>query len=303
MKSFISFLLFFLFALLAMWWYYSCEWCLGGSDNAIVTEEKIDPEAEAIAKKAYEDSIALAHGLFAKDKLDTDVFRYPENLRINNTNGDVYIPSGINNFADKVADYLGKNQDQEIIVSGYETSAERDTGDSLGLSRAKYIKNVLMNAGVNGDRIVPKAKLYDYAYNTDGIYNGGILLNFHEIDASRLVEIEEGIANKTLYSNFGAKEFKPDATLANYALELKNYLNKYPGKKVTITGHTDNIGTNQQNQIFGLMRANNVRNYLVSKGITAEKLKALSKGESAPAVPNDTKENRAKNRRIEIIVN
>lgn len=304
MKHFISFLIFLLFAILGMWWYYSCDWCLGDREgNSFVTKEKLDPEAEALAKKAFEDSVALANGLYAKDKLDADVFRYPENLQINNANGDVLIPTGLSGFENKIATYLGKNQDQEIKIYGYETQSERDSGDNLGLSRANFIKNLLVKAGVNGDKIIPEAKLVDYSYDQNGIYKGGVLLNFDTIDDSRMAEVEKGIANKTLYSNFGSKEFKPDATLSNYTLELKNYLNKYPDKKVNITGHTDNIGKASSNLSFGLKRATNVKNYFVSKGIPTTIIKVESKGESAPVASNDTKEGRAKNRRIEIIVN
>lgn len=304
MKNLISFLIFFLFALFGMWWYYSCNWCLGSkSTEPSVVKEQINPEAEVLAKKAYEDSIALTRGLFAKDILQADVFRYPENLRINNANGDVHIPDGILDFKDKIANHLGGHQDQELIIFGYETSVEKSSGVNLGVSRANFIKDILVKAGINGDRIVTKSKVYTYDYNSDGNYNGGILLNFNKTDRSRLKEIEQGIANKILYSDFGSKDFKPDATLANYALELKNYLDKYPDKKVILTGHTDNIGDEESNQWYGQTRANNVKKYLVSKGILIDKLTALSKGESSPIAPNDTEESRAKNRRIEIIVN
>ncbi len=302
MKNLISFLIFILFALLGMWWYYSCNWCLGDRNKgSSITKEQINLEAEA--KKAYEDSLALAHGLYAKDNLDTDVFRYPKNLQINNSNFEVHIPDDIRGFEDDIANYLGQHQDQELIIYGYETAKEREVDTLSGVSRANFIKNLLIQAGINGDRIVPKAKLHAYDYNSDGNYNGGILLNFDKIDESRLKEVEKGIANKTLYSDFGSKEFKPDATLLNYALELKNYLNKYPDKNVVITGHTDDVGDNTSNQYFGLKGAENVRNYLISQAISADKIKAESKGESDPIAPNSTEEGRAKNRRIEIIVN
>ncbi|MDH7445703.1 OmpA family protein [Aquimarina sp. 2201CG14-23] len=304
MKNLISFLIFLLFALLGMWWYYSCNWCLGDRNKgSSIVEEQIDPEAEAKAKKAYEDSLALAHGLYAKDNQNADIFRYPENLQINNTDFEVYIPDGIQGFEDKIANYLGQHQDQELVIYGYETSTESEMDTIHGVSRANFIKDLLVNAGINGDRIVSKAKLHNYEYDANGTYDGGILLYFNKIDASRLKEVEKGIANKTLYSDFGSKEFKPDATLTNYALELKTYLDKYPDKNVIITGHTDDIGSDKDNLYFGSVRAKNVKQYLVSKGISANRLTANSKGESSPIVPNDNEENKAKNRRIEIIVN
>ncbi|WP_051335910.1 OmpA family protein [Aquimarina latercula] len=305
MRNLISFFIFILFACLGMWWYYSCNWCLGNKDEgSTIVKEQIDPAIEAKAKKAYEDSIALAHGLYAKDIENMDVFRYPKNIQINNSNFDVFIPESLNGFENKIANYLGQHQDQDLIIYGYETSTEREADSLTGISRANFIKDILVNTGgVNKDRILTKAKLHTYDYDANGTYNGGILLNFHKIDESRIEEIEKGIANKTLYSSFGSKDFKPDATLSNYALELKNYLTKYPDKKVLITGHTDNIGDTKSNQLFGLKRAQNVRDYLTSQGIPSDKFTAKSKGELSPIAPNDTQENRAKNRRIEIIVN
>jgi len=308
MKHLISLLIFLLFSWLALWWYYSCDWCLGSKnqDPAIVNQQ-IDPEAEALAKKAYEDSVAnanrMANFLFAKDDTDAEIFKYNDNFWINSSNGDVNIPDELSNFSEKITTYLGNHQDKELVISGFETTAEKQTGGTFGLDRANFIKNLLIDKGINGDKIVTQAVEKEYAYQDDGRYHGGVLLNFKTLDNTRLAEVEEGIAHKTLYSRFGVKEFKADATLANYTLELKNYLEKYPNKKVLITGHTDNIGSTSSNQRFGLKRARNVREYLISKGISAEKLKASSKGEKAPAYPNDSKENRAKNRRIEINVN
>ena len=304
MRNLISFLIFILFALLAMWWYYSCNWCLGDRNKQpVVVEKKINLEAEIKAKKVYNDSLALAHGLYALSINEEDVFRYPKNLKINNSNSNVLIPNDLKDFTIKIRSHLGIHQDQELIVTGYETFIEKDNGKELGLARANFIKNILIKKGVNGDRIATKAIIRNYDYNKEGYYVGGILLNFHEIDEAQLKEVEKGIANKTLYSEFASKEFNPDATLENYCLELKNYLIKYPEKKVLITGHTDNVGSVANNQGFGEIRAQNVRGYLISQGISADKLTSKSKGELSPIAPNDTEENRAKNRRIEIIVN
>jgi len=69
-------------------------------------------------------------------------------------------------------------------------------------------------------------------------------------------------------------------------------------KKVTITGHTDDVGEASSNHALGLNRANTVQDYLVSKGILADKVNTTSKGEIEPIDTNETEEGRAKNRRI-----
>jgi len=69
---------------------------------------------------------------------------------------------------------------------------------------------------------------------------------------------------------------------------------------VIATGHTDSIGTDAYNQKLSERRANTVKEYMVSKGVTAAKITTLGKGETQPVATNKTKEGRAKNRRVDI---
>lgn len=68
--------------------------------------------------------------------------------------------------------------------------------------------------------------------------------------------------------------------------------------EVVIIGHTDSTGPEEYNQMLSEKRAQSVVNYLTNNGIKKERLEYLGKGESEPAYPNDTRENRAKNRRV-----
>ncbi|WP_052345228.1 OmpA family protein [Alkaliflexus imshenetskii] len=69
-----------------------------------------------------------------------------------------------------------------------------------------------------------------------------------------------------------------------------------------VVGHTCSIGSDAANHRVGLERANSVKRYLVQRGVAAEKIHIESMGEINPKYPNDTPINRAKNRRVEIIV-
>jgi len=69
-----------------------------------------------------------------------------------------------------------------------------------------------------------------------------------------------------------------------------------------IEGHTCSMGTEEYNLGLSLRRAKSVMDYLVSKGISAERLNTEGKGEGHPIASNDTKEGRKENRRIEFVV-
>ena len=71
---------------------------------------------------------------------------------------------------------------------------------------------------------------------------------------------------------------------------------------VIATGHTDSVGTDAYNQKLSVRRATAVKNYLVSKGIDANRIQIEGKGESQPVADNKTSAGRAKNRRVQIEV-
>jgi OOP family OmpA-OmpF porin len=79
-------------------------------------------------------------------------------------------------------------------------------------------------------------------------------------------------------------------------------LQKHDRVVVEVAGHTDSVGSDAYNQGLSERRANAVKDYLTSKGITATRLTARGYGESRPVASNDTDAGRAENRRVELIV-
>lgn len=69
--------------------------------------------------------------------------------------------------------------------------------------------------------------------------------------------------------------------------------------KLTIAGHTDNIGTAEVNQRVALERANTVKEYLVKSGIPASKIETVGYGAEKPIASNNTSSGRQQNRRVE----
>ncbi|WP_268225379.1 OmpA family protein [Sinomicrobium oceani] len=204
------------------------------------------------------------------------------------------------NLEKRVFDFLNDNQDQELYITGLHNHGEKN---SLGEARAKRAKVRFTTYGINPDRISVTSARKDFKFDNNNRYRGGIRMEYRELTEDRNASIEEGISNKILYSNFGSEKFQPDNTLQAYARELKRYLDKYPDKNILVTGHTDNVGTDEANNWVGLQRAKSVMDYLVSAGIPESQIEALSEGSHQPLESNSTIEGRRKNRRIEIKVN
>jgi OmpA-OmpF porin, OOP family len=74
-----------------------------------------------------------------------------------------------------------------------------------------------------------------------------------------------------------------------------------PDWKMTIEGHTDNIGGEAFNKTLSDKRANSVKNFLVKNGIEATRLTASGMGLSKPIATNDTEAGRSQNRRVELV--
>jgi OOP family OmpA-OmpF porin len=84
--------------------------------------------------------------------------------------------------------------------------------------------------------------------------------------------------------------------------EVVPVLKANPGVAIAIDGHTDSRGDAAYNQQLSERRAESVRAYLVSQGVSADRLQARGFGETKPIAPNDTAANLRKNRRTELTV-
>jgi OOP family OmpA-OmpF porin len=84
--------------------------------------------------------------------------------------------------------------------------------------------------------------------------------------------------------------------------KLANFLKKNPDRGVLVEGHTDSVGTAQYNLHLSQKRAEAVRNALLERGVSTERITTKGFGESYPVASNVTAEGRQLNRRVEIVV-
>lgn len=85
-----------------------------------------------------------------------------------------------------------------------------------------------------------------------------------------------------------------------YIQEMTEIIRQNKRVKVKLTGHTDNVGTEEYNMELAFDRAKRIGIILLKNGVPKRKIKLVTKGESQPMSPNDTSEGRAKNRRVEM---
>lgn len=87
-----------------------------------------------------------------------------------------------------------------------------------------------------------------------------------------------------------------------YLDDLAELLKLNPDLHLEVIGHSDIVGNEEANRKISELRAIAVVNYLQSKGIEPNRLKSQGKGAKEPLVPNDSEENRSRNRRVEFII-
>lgn len=114
-----------------------------------------------------------------------------------------------------------------------------------------------------------------------------------------VVEHETIVVRDLLFAFDSSKlDAADEAVLDDVAARLKS---EAPDAKLTITGHTDSVGSDAYNQKLSERRAHAVADYLMRSGIPASNIVSVGgAGESQPVADNSTKDGRAMNRRVEI---
>ncbi len=199
---------------------------------------------------------------------------------------------GITDFSNMIK--LAKNTDgQAIIIKNIHDFA----------NAFQYIYNLLTN-------------FYKITYIPpvcNDLHNINVVLDIPELNIKNI--LCQGEYDKSMFNQFSEVgsitlmdiEFDYNkATISQSSLSIINdiatQLNRNTNINIKICGHTDSQGSDEYNLKLSLERANSVKKELVKLGIKAHRISVMGYGKTRPIAPNDTEENKQKNRRTEFII-
>lgn len=185
------------------------------------------------------------------------------------------------------------------------------TFELIDLETAQTVIESESNIG-NGEFLVSLTANKNYALNVSK--NGYLFYseNFSLKEATDLsrpfqmdiplqpIDIGTPVELKNIFFETGKFDLKDESKAE--LQKLIEFLTTNKTLKIELGGHTDNVGDKKQNLTLSQNRAKAVYDYLIAKGITAERLTYIGYGDTKPKVSNDTPENRSKNRRTEFKV-
>ena len=124
-----------------------------------------------------------------------------------------------------------------------------------------------------------------------------------KIEGARIDRMGEGIAvtfDSGILFPFNSTDILP-AGRQNLQ-ELARSLQQYPNSDILVVGHTDNVGSDNFNDDLSRRRASAAGSYLQSLGVPSSRIRTVGRGESEPVLANDTENQRARNRRVEVAI-
>ena len=209
---------------------------------------------------------------------------------------------------DNLTFYFSSNG--HIGMGGYDIYVSRRTNSSVEWGNPKNIGYPINTFNSENSLVVSNdGKTAYYTSNQSGFGLEDVFvfdlpegMQADEISALEIEIITQEIGEEVVLRNvvFSSNSFKIDTSSYFELNELISYLIKHPDLRIEIQGHTDNIGSDIDNQFLSNKRAEAVYKYLVNR--VDNQLSYIGYGESKPLFSNDTKNGRSLNRRTSFVI-
>lgn len=124
-----------------------------------------------------------------------------------------------------------------------------------------------------------------------------------ELESADVERVGEGIKvtfDSGILFDFDSDELREEAraNLGEFAESMK----EFEETNILVVGHTDAKGPEEYNQRLSDRRAESATNYLIERGMSADRINSVGRGETEPVASNETAEGRQQNRRVEVAI-
>lgn len=233
-------------------------------------------------------------GAVAPVEAEPAVVRYPIDFRWSDPTA--FTNEGYEARRDEV---LGGMTDANVLeITGlyYEGEPAPEGYENMGFARADRVRELL---GIPAERAELKARLMDGAASAREGYFEGALFEWVDPEESVAETVEELPDRINIRFPYNSTQEDFDPEVQEYLRQLGDQL-QGGGKRILLTGHTDNSGTPEYNMDLGRRRAERIRDVLLRNGVPAGIIQVESRGETQPIATNETAEGRHENRRVEV---
>jgi OmpA-OmpF porin, OOP family len=232
-----------------------------------------------------------------------------------------YMTSGLNSFGEsdivRIKLLEKEKPDPVVIVSGNVYNAKTKKPLSASLVYETLPDGVKQGEGTSNPQdgsfkiVLPYDKNYSIRASADKFFAISENLNldslvkkgFKEIHKDLYlapIEIGQVFRLNNVFFDFDKFNLRPES---NVELDrVVAFLNEYPTIEIEMSAHTDSKGSDAYNLKLSDNRATSVREYIISKGIAANRIISQGYGETKPSATNDTDEGRQLNRRVEFTI-
>jgi len=239
------------------------------------------------------------------DEIGDTLALFPVNLGFAKGQSSPNLPpdSLLQGLADHLMLQLAQDSLGYLMISGlYDPEQEGDSlqsADVIGAERAVKLKAILTGLGLDPILIETEIGAESLTFGEDSLSWNAFELSFlRDPEELPLPESLQGVHR--VFFSYAKPLLQEGPGTRNFIKEVGAWLAQAPGKQVLVVGYTDDTAAKGANYRLGMKRARVIAELLVAAGAAPEQILMESLGEADPIGNNNTREGRAKNRRVEI---
>lgn len=212
---------------------------------------------------------------------------------------DLALTPSLESALDSLNGYMNTNGGSFLEIIGNYFDGMEGEDAQLGLERAKALGQILVQKGIDPARVVYSYDGTSFISLADSMVNA-VSVNILPGEEESEEDLASLFEPNNQYFDFGVTNLPVTPEFRSYCGKVIRYLRSHPDASLSVTGHTDNVGSPSRNKEVGLGRAQTVAGVLAGFGVSREQMNVSSEGMARPIADNNTEEGRAKNRRVEI---